>query len=71
MTQAQKTLERAMKEIERLKLQVLELKEKPNQEVKVQNVAPSSRLDTILKGRKSALERFYNKLFGGKNAKQK
>ena len=71
MTQAQKTLERAMKEIERLKSQVLELKEKPSQEVRVQNIVPSSRLDIILKGRKSALERFYNKLFGGKNAKQK
>ena len=71
MTQTQKTLERAMKEIERLKSQVLNLEKEPKSKSKPKYKHASLRLEAILKGRKAAMDRFNKKLFGGKNAKQK
>ena len=75
MNQTAKTLERAMEEIQRLKSQVSSLEKKnPRQQPKPNNweiKEKKSRLDKIIEGRDAAMERFSNKLFGGKNAKQK
>ena len=68
-----KVLERALDEIERLKLEINKLRPK-KEPVKAPSWAQESkesRLDKILKGRDAAMERFSNKLFGGNNAKQK
>ena len=60
-----------MMEIERLKLQISSLQKKisPSKSTWDNIKTNRSKLDVILKDRDSAMERFNNKLFGGKNAK--
>ena len=68
-----KVLERALDEIERLKLEIKGMQskeplEKPTWAPKKRDL---SRLDKIFQERDAAMERFSKKLFGGNNAKQK
>ena len=71
MSQTEKTLERALEEIERLKSQVSSLQTPKEQQNPKPKWSPNkkSRLDNILKGRKEAMDKLSIKLFGRKNAK--
>ena len=74
MNQMDKTLERAMEEIQRLKSKVSSLEEKKRQIQPKNNwkiVRKKSRIDEICADRDAAMERLSIKLFGRIYAKQK